>query len=544
MAALRIVSAWKKTTLLGLIDSYKQLKFNNDEINWHTTSGEGVAKEFLSRLEECSEQMCTNQASRQYRSGFTSNYQNVLPVGSTNFSFELIKAAVENRQAIYVNGEKFTISPQASQCAIILKSGWSRLLRLLKRLAGESVQDSTTEYNSLYCTLVNLDAAWAAYEEKYINNLIEIEEISRSFIRKAIDLEAKLTDAEVGSCLTEAEDASKNISERRRKLVEAVCELRAATKNSSKAPKHFDAEILEVALTFKASNDKKADSKVMDIDDGHSHGCQNEAVMLADDVIDTFEALRDYLRQVASRVDSVDPNLRFNKGLMQRLTDWEDAWKIGEKFVCQKPMLRAVSAVFDEFKQAQRVEPDLQEMLQDCDVELFLCLPRLIWLRFLEEPETMGVFVKALLPDRCASGSKFKRGKWMRCCKTGDEFLYTDEQLCQFMQTFKAFVKEIQSSYPELANADMSWKDLLTPRIISGTDGMGKTLDIIAERGLVAKGRSLQEIVEPFMMELEGWSLEMQRHCPQDWNGCSAMLIQCLQGAKEAPPTTQKKFLI
>jgi len=34
--------------------------------------------------------------------------------------------------------------------------------------------------------------------------------------------------------------------------------------------------------------------------------------------------------------------------------------------------------------------------------------------------------------------------------------------------------------------------------------------------------------VEALMKRVEGWSLELQRHCPEDWNQCSAVLVRCL----------------
>jgi hypothetical protein len=34
--------------------------------------------------------------------------------------------------------------------------------------------------------------------------------------------------------------------------------------------------------------------------------------------------------------------------------------------------------------------------------------------------------------------------------------------------------------------------------------------------------------VEALMRTVEGWSLELQRHCPEDWNECSTVLVRCL----------------
>ena len=36
--------------------------------------------------------------------------------------------------------------------------------------------------------------------------------------------------------------------------------------------------------------------------------------------------------------------------------------------------------------------------------------------------------------------------------------------------------------------------------------------------------------VEEFMRELEIWSMTLQRHCPKDWNRCSAILLHSFSG--------------
>merc|ERR1711976_828270 len=36
--------------------------------------------------------------------------------------------------------------------------------------------------------------------------------------------------------------------------------------------------------------------------------------------------------------------------------------------------------------------------------------------------------------------------------------------------------------------------------------------------------------IEGFMMELERWSMELQRSNPKDWNQCSSVIVQCLSG--------------
>lgn len=36
-------------------------------------------------------------------------------------------------------------------------------------------------------------------------------------------------------------------------------------------------------------------------------------------------------------------------------------------------------------------------------------------------------------------------------------------------------------------------------------------------------------VVQEFVLELETWSMELQRRCPEDWNQCSAVIMRALQ---------------
>jgi len=55
-------------------------------------------------------------------------------------------------------------------------------------------------------------------------------------------------------------------------------------------------------------------------------------------------------------------------------------------------------------------------------------------------------------------------------------------------------------------------------------------------------GPEAEAAIEDLMRRLEGWSMELQRHCPEDWNQCSAILVQCLtrggerQARRDAKP--------
>merc|ERR1719379_2435780 len=110
--------------------------------------------------------------------------------------------------------------------------------------------------------------------------------------------------------------------------------------------------------------------------------------------------MRTYFREVARCLERVDPHLSSNVGLVSRLVDWEESWEVGLRYVQHSRLLHAVCDVVSEIRQAQRLVPALTSMCEDCDVELFLVLPRIIWLRFLAEPSNLTPLLKNLLPHK------------------------------------------------------------------------------------------------------------------------------------------------
>ena len=72
---------------------------------------------------------------------------------------------------------------------------------------------------------------------------------------------------------------------------------------------------------------------------------------------------------------------------------------------------------------------------------------------------------------------------------------------------------------------------ILAPFLLRAVFGTG-SLDESMRCRLIP---SLQEdhrcVVEDFMRDLEAWSMDLQRHCPTDWNSCSATVVRFLSGS-------------
>jgi hypothetical protein len=301
---------------------------------------------------------------------------------------------------------------------------------------------------------------------------------------------------------------------------------------------------------------------------GESTEFLSAARILATDVSESFAALRDYLREVERCLERVDPHLCNNAGLVARLVDWEESWEVGARYVQHAPLLNAVCDLVAEIRFAQRLAPALTGMCEECDVELFLVLPRLIWLRFLAKPLHHTELLKSLLPHRFTEtkdGSQEEKpvsngapksaipslshcGDARPLASFGSSFASSaaptptfrkatwDSELESFIDKFR-YSKQLlvgaqpagAVGVPPAAAAETTAWEILVKRVVNGADGSEDVYGCLAP----ALREATQVHVEELMHDLEGWSIELQRHCPEDWNQCSAILVQCLSGGTQ-----------
>jgi len=193
-----------------------------------------------------------------------------------------------------------------------------------------------------------------------------------------------------------------------------------------------------------------------------------------------------------------------------RLVDWEESWEVGARYVRQTDLLEAVCDLVSEVRSAQELAPAFTSMIEDCDVELFLVLPRMIVLCFLAEPQRKRAeLVRSLLPHRFGRDDK-------SAAVLGPELVGI---LAQFVAAIESLGKTAAKGMP--------WA-LIVKRAVRGDF---EQQDILNLPPLALKA------VDDLMREVERWSLELQRHCAEDWNQFSAVFVQCLSGAPSKEPS-------
>lgn len=225
---------------------------------------------------------------------------------------------------------------------------------------------------------------------------------------------------------------------------------------------------------------------------------------LASKVLGSFADLRSYLEQAGNNKKRLDPQLRNNTALVQHLVAWEDSWELGARFLVKPDLLEAMCNVAAQAAHAQRDVPEFASLLEDQDADLFLILPRLVLLCGLAVP-AHSTLTEHFLPHHF--GQSDSRKQSARILSRG---------MSELVEDFN------QSNV--ILGASKTWhKKVLIRRAILGVGKGHKT----------NARNDDEEAMNHFMLRLEGFSMELQRHQPESWNRCCSVLMQCIEAASK-----------
>lgn len=427
---------------------------------------------------------------------------------------DIMEASIEQNDVIWVNGDKFEFSAEAMHCAEALQMRWTHLSSVMERWNRSIEQpllSSKPARAELRSTIKELDIAWALFEKKYINELIQIEEQARQLVVRAIDAEQTLQDLEAKHG-TGTQSRSACIDAQRH-LVSCIARLNSVANFRRKGRDDLHVEVLLDAI-----------DTLVRCDAAEKNGENTErlaaARMMSTDVVESFAEIREYLREVSKCLERVDPHLCNNVGLVASLVDWEESWEIGTRYVQNEQLLSGICDLVAEMRFAQRIAPELLTMCEEVDAELFVVMPRIIWLRALTKPAAQLAVFKSLLPQRFIADA---------ATQSDDGVWHCDAELSEFIEKFRSANALLMGNWRSAARISetAAW-EILIKRVVHGAQGKDKddTYSILSPRV-----RPQAEVaVEEILNKLEGWSMELQRHHAEDWNQFSAVLISCLSG--------------
>jgi len=227
---------------------------------------------------------------------------------------------------------------------------------------------------------------------------------------------------------------------------------------------------------------------------------------LAGDVVESFWHIRYYLRDISNSLERIDPNLSSNSELVSRLEDWEESWEVGRDYVRDSGMLQLVGDLVSFLKEAAKLEPAFEEMTQECGAEFCLCLPRLVWLHFLQDPERHVHLLRRFLPHH------FDKGDCMSLWSSS---------IHNVLMRYEEAEREVTQLSKRVADRGCSVHRFLVQSVIAGPNSDVQP-EFSAELDLGSKSDS-----HALVIAIEERSMELQRHQPAAWNHFMMVIVRC-----------------
>lgn len=584
----KTLSSVEDVALSKLQQMHSDLISTDDGWDFQSPEGSAACAVFLQEIDAASQALRLEPVSRDYRENFTVNYQVLFPTDDRQYRNDILVACSEQYSGIWLNGERYDFSTEVKDAAMSLMQAWTELSTIL---AAWKKEDNKKDKGEFKTALRAFDQSWARFEHRYIMNLIHVEQEAKKLITDSVDQEGILQKLEaIGmDCdCTEYRDE-------RTKFVQCISKLNAVANTERKGRTDLSDEILDNALklwrscggaerplvktpesvpfgkthstasTSSRSSSSPTDvkkqfigilrlatktmhksSKVVsfepeeDVSDFQMPiqdfsgkeapeissvavertemqdvaGDLSAARCLAGDVVESYWHLRYYLRDIANSVERVDPNLSANAKLVSRLEDWEESWEVGRDYVNDVEMFKAVCDLVCFLKEAEKLEPVLAEMTQECGAEFCLCLPRLVWLHFLHDPERNLKLLQKFLPHRFTSTD-------CSSSPSGQSWDNTiEELLCRYQVAQRGLNAHLDT------DSECNTQRFLVQSVIEGPNSESQS-DLSTQLSLHTKSHC-----DTLVHAIEEFSIELQRHRPEDWNHFMMLIVRCFSHGK------------
>jgi len=245
----------------------------------------------------------------------------------------------------------------------------------------------------------------------------------------------------------------------------------------------------------------------------------NAAQCIAGDVVESYWHMRYYLRDISNSLERLDPNLSSNAELVSRLEDWEESWEVGRDYVHDVEMLSIVCELVNFLKKAEKLEPALAEMTEECGAEFCMCLPRLVWLCFLQNPQRHMKLLQRFLPHRFIANDEANE----LIAKVSSHRFIASWDLC--ISDLLRRYRDAQREAEEVADEDHGVNRLLVQRVVAGPNSD-------AHPSFAKLDIEPKSDCNDFVHAIEERSIELQRHQPETWNHFMMVIVRCFSDGK------------
>lgn len=524
----------ENVSLVELAAARDNLAFDSaGSIDTRSSKGCSAAEKFLEKLEALATSLELEPASRAYRRDFQGQFAELQP--HRDYSVAVLEAclSLSRSGAIWASGQKFELSQDAESACLALLEQWEGLLAQLDHILPRSLEGFTSLTRAELCRLLrSLDSTWADFEHRYIMEIVRVQHEAKGLVAKAIDVEEMLSQIE--------DEDSDEHQVHLGALVACISQLNVAANLNRKTFDELTSDIWEnsAALLKMCSIDSETPLQAVRV--------------IAQQVLLSLEEFRQCLRDMRERgLEEVNPQLCHNEDLVSSLMRWEEAWITGARYIQTRSVLAALCKLVPRLLGVSQCWAPFAQMCMNFDAELFLVLPRLVWLSYFESPDGQTALISNLLPHRFvqvpvyselrqrAGEAQLQRLRRQRSEPALGEavepelaVLGTDAALKSIQRKFnevKLLLAAANRTHEVMGPADAIWGILLQSAVRGTVDA--ELFEVL----LPHKRTAAASAVEDLMRQLESWSMELQRHCPEDWNECVNVLVKCMLTAEIAP---------
>ena len=413
----------KLSAPLHLINEFQEFKYSSEYVNLlkaflyannlilirgecridtDSDTGAKSCKKFLNQIELLMLSFGLKGENREYRKKFSKAYLYLFNKKKLCFLTEILGSAQETTPYLVVNGEEYNFSKEVLEYGNILINSFFSLIMtindIVKNIRDELFfNDIKNVKNELKNTLTNFDKHWVKYEEKYIFELIDIEEKSRKLIVDAINIEKEITNYENKLNLRgKLVLNDKQYNQLRIKFIDIILNLNKVANVEGKGRSDLPIDILF-----------KAEKVLVTVSENQSKGMRNLAFKIKNSVL----SLRLLLRKYSKNIEEIDPQLKNNKKLSKLLFNFENKWEQGKIYLMDKNKFnqllffsQIIEIICEKYNQYS-----IRELIENNDPSIFISLPSILLLKaiYKEDQNICQEYITGLFDNNTESGKLF-----------------------------------------------------------------------------------------------------------------------------------------
>ena len=449
---------------------------NNFEIG--TEEGNEVCHKLLNQIECLMTSMNIKGENRDYRKKFTKAYFYLFEENKLCFLTEILDSAQENTPFIIVNDEQYNFTQEVLDFGNELFNSFCSMIMLLvetvKNIRDELFYiDINKIKEKIKLSLIDFDLKWVNYEEKYINELIEIEKKARKLILDGIKIENEITNYENKSKIKgKLLINDNNYNELRIKLINNILKLNKIANVDGKGRDDLPPEILF-----------RAEKVLVTVSENQSKGMRNLALKIKN----SLNVIRLLFHKYSKNIEGIDPQLKNNKDLSNYLLYFENKFELGKIYLLDNQkynQLLFFSQIIEIICEKYN-KYSIRELIENDDPSIFVSLPSILLLKAMnkEDQNICKEYIKGLNDKNNESGKLFYE------------------------------IKNMKKQVRKLINDSNKTYNILEKSILF--DGTKEQLIIDKE---IEKYIKNKEIISEIKKGLTNLSLHLQRYKPAQWN--------------------------